>query len=247
MTFVLMGSQYQQMEDLVNSPDLNTTIYTSTGSVSYGINSTMDAFLSVAGYGFTNVQSKSGLGTVTGGLQGSWPSSYPILRVGAQAIVVGGTAKNQINTNRADGYNYFEVNSGYDFIGKLMQTFSFGDGTQGLKLHLNEAGVMVSDNNKNSLLLLSAGLQRTIISVVTLGVELNSRTALDMDDIQFLTDPLWVTPIVFIQAPYAVNVKLGVDVSLSKKRPAGQPPALEPYRVFGGLIYSFNVFTRQMR
>jgi hypothetical protein len=248
MMFNLVGSQYQQLQEFSTTPEHNAFIYTSVGAASYGINSNLDIFASMAGFGFTNSQKTSGLGTIMGGIQGSMPMpSRPFLRVGAQAVLVGGTSKDQINTNRADGYNYFETRSGYDFIGKLMQTFSFDGTSRTIKLHLNEAGVMTFDKNKNSLLLLSAGLETKIFSVVTAGLELNSRTTLDMDDIQFLTDPLWITPMVFIQAPYDMKVNLGIDVSLSEKRPAGQPRALEPYRLFAGVTYSLNLLDDERR
>jgi outer membrane protein OmpA-like peptidoglycan-associated protein len=57
----------------------------------------------------------------------------------------------------------------------------------------------------------------------------------------FGTDPLWVTPSLHIRTPYQMNAMLGVDIALSTDRTVGDPRALEPYRVFGSLAFSFDM------
>jgi outer membrane protein OmpA-like peptidoglycan-associated protein len=72
-----------------------------------------------------------------------------------------------------------------------------------------------------------------------LGAEINSRT--QFNDVSFKTDPLWLTPSLHIRTPYSMNVMAGVDVSLSASRSNALPRALEPYRVFGGVAFSFDM------
>jgi outer membrane protein OmpA-like peptidoglycan-associated protein len=158
--------------------------------------------------------------------------------MGGQVALIGGTSQNQINTYRADGYNYLDTRNGYDLLGKFMQTFRFGSEDLGVKLHLNEGGVFGISQNEPSLLLLGAGLQANM-GFAVLGAEINSRTI--FHDMSFGTDPLWFTPTLHIRTPYQMNVMAGVDVSLSADRPDNAPRALEPYRVFGALAFSFDM------
>jgi outer membrane protein OmpA-like peptidoglycan-associated protein len=242
ITFSLLVPWYNQHIEYPTSPNTGANIFTPTGAFSYGANSYVDLFGSVAAFGssrYTNTDRSNGLGTIRAGAQGSLPfPSYAFIRMGGQTVISMGTSQNQINTYRADGYNYFETRTGYDFLGKLLQTVQFGNEDWGMKVHLNEAGVLSIARYEPALFLLGAGLQGNL-GFVVLGAEINSRTI--FNEMSFGTDPLWVTPSVHFRTPYQMNVMAGVDVSLSKDRPDNNPRALEPYRVFGALAFSFDM------
>jgi outer membrane protein OmpA-like peptidoglycan-associated protein len=57
----------------------------------------------------------------------------------------------------------------------------------------------------------------------------------------FGTDPMWITPSIHFRTPYQMNAMLGVDVAISSDRSNNDPRALEPYRVFGSLAFSFDL------
>jgi outer membrane protein OmpA-like peptidoglycan-associated protein len=242
ITFNLFAPWYRQQRGYFSSPNAGANVFTGVGAFSYGVNSYVDLFTSIAGFSsnnYTNTEKSFGLGTIRAGVQGSLPfPQYAFIRVGGQAGFIGGTARNQINTNGADGYNYFETRTGYDLLGKLLQTFQFGGEDYGMKLHLNEGGVIGINKEDPSLLLLGAGLQANM-GFAVLGAEINSRT--QFNDVSFKTDPLWLTPSLHIRTPYSMNVMAGVDVSLSASRSNALPRALEPYRVFGGVAFSFDM------
>ena len=162
------------------------------------------------------------------------------LRMAGQAALIGGTSANQINMYRADGYNYFETRTGWDVLGKLMQTIQAGNEDWGVKFHLNEAGVVNINTNNPSLLLLGAGLQGNL-GFIVLGAEINSRTR--FESVSFSTDPLWFTPSIHIRTPWQTNVMVGTDIALSQARSNDIPQtqALEPYRVFGSVAFSFDM------
>jgi outer membrane protein OmpA-like peptidoglycan-associated protein len=242
ITFTFMLPWYQQKVGYLNTPNVGANIFTGAGAFSYGVNSYVDLFGSIAGYSssnYSNTNRSSGLGTITAGAQGSLPfPQYAFVRMGGEAAIIGGTSQNQINTNRSDGYNYFETRTGYDFLGKLMQTVQSGSEDYGIKLHVNEAGVIDMNKSQPALLLLGAGLQANV-GFAVLGAELNSRT--QFNDMSFGTDPLWFTPSVHIRTPYQMNAMAGVDITLSKDRSNDLPRALEPYRLFGSLAFSFDM------
>jgi len=248
ITFDLMAPWYKQQTGYLNTPNVGTNVFTGAGAFSYGVNSHVDIFASVAGFGlsnYVNTDKSSGLGTIRAGAQGSLPfPQYAFVRMGGQAAIIGGTSQNQINTYRADGYNYFETRTGYDLLGKLMQTVQSGSEDWGLKLHLNEGGVFGLSDNEPSLLLLGAGLQANM-GFVVLGTEINSRTR--FSDMSFETDPLWLTPSLHVRTPYQMNAMAGVDVSLSADRITGNPRALEPYRVFGAVAFSFDMLASKRK
>jgi outer membrane protein OmpA-like peptidoglycan-associated protein len=242
ITFNVMAPWYNQQRGYLTAPNSGANIFTPAGAFSYGVNSYVDLFASVAGFGssnYSNTNRTYGLGTVRAGAQGSLPfPKYAFIRMGGQTVIIGGTSQNQINTYRADGYNYFETRTGYDFMGKLLQTVQAGNEDFGIKVHLNEAGVIGINKSEPGLLLLGAGLQGNL-GFVVLGMELNSRTR--FNDMSFGTDPLWYTPSIHIRTPYQMNAMLGADVSLSADRSNNNPRALEPYRVFGALAFSFDM------
>ena len=242
ITFSFTLPWYEQKIGYLNAPNTGANIFTGAGSFSYGVNSNVDLFGSINGFAssnYTTSGNRSGIGTVSAGAQGSLPfPDNAFIRMGGQAVLLGGTSQNQINTYRSDGYDYFETRTGYDFMGKLMQTFLSGGEDFGVKLHLNEAGVFDINKSDPALLLLSAGLQGNA-GFAVLGLEINSRT--QFNDMSFGTDPLWVTPSLHIRTPYQMNAMLGVDIALSTDRTVGDPRALEPYRVFGSLAFSFDM------
>ncbi|MBN1757579.1 MAG: OmpA family protein [Chitinispirillaceae bacterium] len=246
MTFGIISPWYRQQKGYLNTPNTGANLYTFAGAFSYGVNPYVDLFASVAGFAlnnYSNTKRNGGLGTIRAGVQGSLPfPRYTSLRMGGQTAVIGGTSRNQINTYRADGYNYFETRTGYDFLGKLLQTFQFGSEDWGFKAHFNEAGVIGITERDPVLLLLGTGLQANL-GFVVLGTELNSRTR--FGDVSFNTDPLWLTPSLGIRSPNNMNATAGIDISLSANRSGGQPRALEPYRVFGALAFSFDMMARR--
>jgi hypothetical protein len=250
LTINTFGTRYQQEQGgMITEPATNAVIFTGIAAFSYGIGNEYSVFGSIAGFGsneYTNTSRKAGLGTITAGFRGAIPApDDAALRVGGQLAIIGGTSENQINTNRADGYNYFETRNGYDVMGTVMQTIVMSGPVYNVKLHFNEAAVMTLDQDKNSLMLLGIGVQGNIIPYITTGVELNSRT--EVNDLSVWTDPLWVTPTISLRTPYQMNIKVGADVSLSQDRSAGQPQALEPYRIFGAVTYSFDMLASQKK
>jgi len=246
ITFNFVVPWYRQEIGYLTTPNAGANIFTLAGAFSYGVNNYIDLFVSAAGFGISNSTSnerKSGLGTIRAGAQGSLPfprSSF--LRIGGQTAIIGGTSQRQINTYRADGYNYFETRTGFDFLGKLMQTIQAGSEDMGFKLHVNEGGVINIKNNEPALFLLGAGAQANL-GFVVLGTEINSRTR--FNDMSIGTDPLWVTPSIHLRTPYGVNAMGGVDISLSADRPDNEPRALEPYRVFVSMAFSMDMLANR--
>ena len=242
ITFNFMLPWYQQKAGYLTTPNVGANIFTGAGAFSYGVNSYVDLFGSIAGFSssnYSNTNRSSGIGTISAGAQGSLPfPRYAFMRMGGQTAIIGGTSQNQINTYRADGYNYFETRTGYDFLGKLMQTVQSGNEDYGIKLHVNEGGVIAMNKNQPALLLLGAGLQANV-GFAVLGAELNSRT--QFNNMSFGTDPLWFTPSLHVRTPYQMNAMAGVDITLSQNRSNNLPRALEPYRLFGSLAFSFDM------
>jgi outer membrane protein OmpA-like peptidoglycan-associated protein len=250
LVFGLHGPWYRQQKEFQGVPNAKADIFTGVGTVAYGISRQWDVFASITGYGTQNYNgaNASGLGTIGGGIQATLPftPSAP-LRMGAQAGVYNGLSKNPIDSNFADGYNYFETRTGMDFRGSLIQTLVFGSEDAAIKLHLNEGVVTSIESGVDPLMLLATGLQFNL-PVAALGIELHSRTALN--DINFMKDPLWVTPSLQFRTAYNLNLSLGTDFSLSQERtsaPSGAVRSLEPYRVFGGLAFTFDTQAEKRR
>jgi outer membrane protein OmpA-like peptidoglycan-associated protein len=245
----LQGAWFQQKREIANAPDSGASIITGIGSISFGVNPYIDIFGSIAGFGstgYTNAETRTGIGTVTGGFQGTlpFPNSAPV-RLGAQFVIFGGTSQNQINRNRIDGYNYFETRTDFDFMGKLLQTFLLGDESRGLKFHLNEGFVMTVEHHKGNLLTLGGGFQWSVYSLLNIGVEGNSRTFIT--DRQFKTDPLWITPSLELRTPYYFNYYIASDFSVSRDRAKSKERALEPFRIFSGLSFSFDLLASKRK
>lgn len=248
ITFGFVLPWYQQDVGYLNTPNKGANIFVGTGGFSYGVNSYVDLFTSVSAFAISNYtkdKNSSGLGTIRAGAQGSLPfSRAAFLRMGGMAEIIGGTANDQINTNRSDGYNYFETRTGWDILGKLIQTVMAGSEDFGFKAHLNEGGTVPISRNGDALLLLGAGVQGNL-GVLVLGAEINSRTR--FSDLAIATDPAWFTPTLTIRTPYHMNVMVGSDLSISGDRDNNQPRALEPYRLFGSLSFSFEMLANKRR
>lgn len=248
LSFNMIGSWYPQDVSDGNVPPAGSDISSGLLAFSFGVNSYIDIFGSVAGYGVIKPspgENDFGLGSVCGGIQGSLPlPQVSPLHLGAQMAIIGGTAGNQIDTNFADGYDYFETRTGYDFMGKIMETVVLGNENLGVKFHLNQ-GAVFSLETSRKLLLLSGGVQGSVHPMVVLGLEANSRT--DLQNLSVRSDPLWLTPSIQFRSPYYFNVILGTDISLSRDRQVGEQRALEPYRIFGGFSFSFDLLANKRK
>jgi outer membrane protein OmpA-like peptidoglycan-associated protein len=248
LVFGLHGPWYRQERKFQGVPNQKADIFTGVGTVAYGISRQWDIFASLTAYGSNNYNSAnaSGLGTVGGGVQATLPftPSAPI-RMGAQFGVFNGISKNPIDSNFADGYNYFETRTGMDFRGSLIQTLVFGREDAALKAHFNEGVVTSVESGVDPLLLLGTGMQMNL-PVAAVGLELHSRT--NLKDIALATDPLWLTPSMQFRTGYNLNLSIGGDISLSRERSTPSAVrALEPYRVFGGLAFTFDTQEEKRR
>lgn len=249
LTFTVSGNWYNQNQAFLTTPNKDANIINALGAGSYGISPYVDVFASIAAFGssnYTNTSKDGGWGSIKAGLQGTLP--YPdnsMMNLGGQIALIGGTSENQIDNNRADGYGYFQTRTNNDILFKLLQSLSFGTESHAIKLHLNEGVAQSLSGSNSSLLLLGAGLQGNLASFAAVGVELNSRTKLN--DWAFGTDPLWVTPSVQFRTFYNTNLSTGIDIALSNDRSNNEPRALEPYRIFGSVAFSFDRFGEKRR
>jgi outer membrane protein OmpA-like peptidoglycan-associated protein len=246
LSFALSGTWFEQKTGYPHTANTGTQIYTTLGSFSFGVNSYMDVFASGAIYALQKYSStpSSGIGSVLAGIQGTLPlpSGSPF-HLGAQGIVIAGTSGNQIDSNRADGYNYFETRTGYDFIGKFLQSLIFGTEARSVKLHFNEGAAFSLEKDKKTFLLLGMGLQGNLHPLVAIGLEFNSRSTFE-DNAAFNTDPLWLTPSIHIRTPYYMNFVFGADLSISQERTdTSVVRSLEQYRIFGGLDFTFDLLS----
>lgn len=243
----IAGPWYRQERAFTGVPNENADIFTGRASAAIGFNRHVDGFATLSWYGSNNYASPkaSGLGTYGGGIQGTLPftPTAPI-RMGAMLGVFEGVSENQVNLNEADGYNYFETRTGLDFHARLMQSLVFGSEDAALKLHLNEGLVTSMEDGRDPLLLTGIGMQMNL-PVAVLGLELNSRT--QIDDIDLTRDPLWITPSVQFRTGYNLNLSVGGDISLSEEREGPAQRALEPYRLFGGLFFTFDTHEEKRR
>jgi outer membrane protein OmpA-like peptidoglycan-associated protein len=239
-TATARGNLYQQSKEFPGGPKRDAQITTGTLGLGFGINPYMDAFASLALYNLSGSapDDGGGVGTVTGGFQGSIPFSEKVPgRVGFQLAVLAGTSAKQINDNYADGYNYFETRKGTDFSFKLTQSIVFKS-LLSFRLHFNEGFVTSLQKDKDALLIQGAGIEFAPAPSFVLGTEFLSRTSLkDNRD----SDPMWFTPSMeFRSAANHMNAQFGAEMSLSQERKDAPDRALEPWRIFGALTWSYN-------
>jgi outer membrane protein OmpA-like peptidoglycan-associated protein len=236
----LRGNFYKQENSLATAPAAGSQVTTVSGGVALGLNEYVDVFGVLNIYNLRSSASDgSGFGSSILGAQVNIPFSRETpIRVAVQAAGIFGTAKSQINTNDLDGYNYLETRNGNDFMVRVVQSLLFtNDAGVGFNVHFNEGVISSLESGKDIALVTGAGAEFIPLTSMILGLEANWRTFLN--DVQ-TTDPLWITPSVTWRTPAFVNINLGVDVSLSKDRPAAPAQALEPWRLFGGLTYSID-------
>jgi outer membrane protein OmpA-like peptidoglycan-associated protein len=251
LTFSLLGSWYQQANAFPGVPPEGSNLLTGLGGFSFGASQYIDLFAVLPVYCLLRPDENAslGLGSLATGVLGSLPlpRKSPI-RLGAQLSIIAGSSGDQINTNREDGYNYLETRTGFDFMGKFMESLVLGSESGGFKLHLNEGLVAPLGSDHSSLLLLSAGMQGVLHRMLVLGFEVNSRTRLD--EIDFAHDALWITPCITFRIPSHASIVFGADISLSQERDAPADSAalaLEPYRLFGGFVFSFDALARKRK
>ncbi|HKP97048.1 MAG TPA: OmpA family protein [Fibrobacteria bacterium] len=244
----LTGTWYQQDRNFPGAPPKDANIFTGIGAADFGLNRFVDLFASLTGYGTTDweTDSASGLGVVGTGLHFTLPTFQTApLWLAVEGGVYYGIAENPINFNGADGYDYFETRTDLDFLVKLLQTVAVGEDALGFRLHANEGIVTSIESGKDPIMLLAAGAQMNLLSMV-LGFEAHSRTF--FDDIDMVRDPVWITPSVEIRVPYNLNLTFGGDISLtSTRKHSGGERALEPYRLFTGIAFSFDTQAAKKR
>ncbi len=239
------GNLFQQAKEFPGGPKQDAQITTGTAGVGFGVNPYLDAFAGLAVYNYSGNGDNTGggLGTVTGGFQGSIPFSDKIPgRVGFQLAVLSGGAKQTYahapdGHTYADGYDYFETRNGTDFSLKLTQSIVFKS-LLSFRLHFNEGVVTSLQQNKTALLLQGAGLEFAPAPSFILGAEFHSRTVLkDNRD----SDPMWFSPSAeFRSESNHINAQFGAEMSLSQERKDAPDRALEPWRVFAALTWSYN-------
>lgn len=240
LIFGFQGAWYQQQRSFAGGPNLDANIFTGIGSASLGVNRHVDAFASLSGFGSTQYDhnNASGFGSYGGGLQGTLPFDPAApLRMAAQIGIRQGVSTNAIDSNQSDGYNYFETRTGLDFSARLIQTLVFGNENRAFKLHLNQGLVTSAEDATEALLLFAVGTQFNLYSTV-LGLEANSRTV--VAEIAPASDPLWLTPSVQFRTAYAINTTLGADIALSQGRDNNPARALEPFRLFAAMAFTFD-------
>jgi outer membrane protein OmpA-like peptidoglycan-associated protein len=251
LTFSLLGSWYRQANDIrYGAPPVGSSLLTGLGGFSFGASQYIDLFAVLPIYLLLKPDEDAGfgLGSLATGVLGSLPlpRTSPI-RLGAQLSIIAGSSGDQINYNREDGYNYLETRQQFDFMGRFMESLVLGSESGGFKLHLNQGLVAPLGSDHSSLLLLSAGMQGVLHRMLVLGFEVNSRTRLD--EIDFAHDALWITPCITFRIPSHASIVLGADISLSQAREAPETAefALEPYRIFGGFVFSFDALARKRK
>ncbi len=242
LSFVIGGNWYQQATGYPLTPNSGANIISGTGAFSFGINPYFDVFALGSGFGTVNDSESpaAGFGSIQAGVMGALPLPDQVpLHLAAQLSIIGGTSVNQIDSNGIDGYDYFETRTGYDFVGRILESLVFGTEAQSFKIHLNEGAVYSLQKQKDPQLLLGFGLQGNVHPILALGLEINSRTF--FNDVSFRTDPLWVTPSIMFRTPYYMNFLLGADFALSQQRNSGDLRSLEQYRVFGDIDFTFDL------
>jgi len=251
LTVGMTGSWYGQE---ANGPLQEMSVLNGIMGFCFGLNPWVDVFGSAVGYGIFADSSDVGKGSVSLGLRGTLPLPRlsPLL-LGVQMGFIAGTTGRNINENNfdgsffrtnADGYDYFETEMQYDFVGKFIESLMFGNDSLGIKIHFNQGAALMLQNSNRQLLLLGMGVQGAVHPKIVLGLELNSRT--NANDINIGTDPIWLTPSLLFRTPYHCTVLAGVDVSLSAERD-NTLRALEPFRLFGGIVFSSDLLAAKKR
>lgn len=259
MAISVQGS-YHQVERpgaLLNGADFHA----STVGLGLGVSDWAD----VSGWtSFYNVPADLGVSTnvgwgASGGqlqLTAPWDTSYSF-RLAIQGGLVTGTSAGApevpVRKNGqilADGWNYFETRTGYDFQVRLIQTFRWGSVSFPVRIHLNEGMNHSIQPGTEDLALLDAALELDPHPILSIGFEGHSRTRLDAMD---LGERTWATGSLTFHLPAEVQLFAGVDVRAWGERKEAavavpgepQPVAfrntMDPWRAFYGLSVPFDL------
>ena len=251
------GNTYQVDKSVAGStPPAGVDVGAGTFALALGLGPWADASVWVSGYTVpdwkTNPnRNEFGSKGAQIQLQAPWDIDFP-LRAALQAGVLGGS-KAEIQTGRtagglarADGWDYFETRTGYDFQANFLQTLQLGSVSFPVRIHLNEGLVSAIDGNRENLVVLNGGLELTPVWVLTLGLEGHVRSSWQHFDSE--QDPAWVTGSFTFHIPANVNLQLGGDLRLSSDRVASADrTALDPWRAFGALSVGFDLLAPKRR
>lgn len=246
------GAWYQVDKAVAGrTPPAGLDVEAGTFAAGFGIGSWADASAWFSAYSVPDWSasgSKTGMGASGAQLQlqAPWDADFP-LRAAMQFGVFGG-GDNPVQTGftdagkaRADGWDYLQTRTGYDFQATFLQTLRVGSESFPVRIHLNEGIVSSIDNDRDNLLLLDGGLELTPVSILTIGLEGHSRSSIKDFDTEF--DPLWATGSFTFHLPAYVNIQLGGDLRISKERVAAQVDrnSLDPWRAFGSVTVGFDL------
>ncbi|MDO5577636.1 MAG: hypothetical protein Q4F84_11225, partial [Fibrobacter sp.] len=159
----------------------------------------------------------------------------------------GSTSSNSFNSNNAaDGYYFYESLDKFNFQGLVMESLVFGTESKGFKIHVNEGVSKAIDDDRTNFLL-ALGIQGIVHPMIVLGAEVNSRT--DLENFKLKTDPTWVTLSFLLRTPHYFSATVGADIALSRERTEDKyaSNALEPFRLFGGVVITFDALQRKRR
>lgn len=189
-------------------------------------------------------------------LTAPWDTAFPF-RLAIQGGLVTGTsggapevAVRPDGQILADGWNYFETRSGYDFQVRLIQTFRWGSVSFPVRIHLNEGMNHSIQSGTEDLALLDAALELDPHPILSIGFEGHARTRLSAID---LAERTWATGSLTFHLPASVQLTAGVDVRASPERKdapvaiPGQPKpvaytnTLDTWQAFYGLSIPFDL------
>ncbi len=171
-----------------------------------------------------------------------------------------------INPKYITEYNDRKIQSyaGYDFNDiqanglislnlKVPMSIVHGNLRRSFKIHINPGIDLIQDYP--ALLILSGGFEINPTEYLTIGLEGNSRS--NLSEGHFMQDPLWGTLTVAYRSPYYAgglfgwSIVGGADIRLSGaidtsfvrmgKMYSEKIYPLESYRIFGGMVFSFDL------
>jgi outer membrane protein OmpA-like peptidoglycan-associated protein len=240
LNIAISASYFNQFQS-ISKPEKGTNVGLGRLVGAYGLNSTMDIF----GYVPMNIVDEVKnfkLGELAIGGQWSFLPKDWLFKAAVQAQLVWGLSKNDTITynpsNPLAGYDFFETRGTIDVATKLIQSVVLYGQNQksAVKIHANE-GIYYIPSENDWLMLGALGLQIDPIDFITLGFELNTRTT--FEDFKIQGYPLWFTPSVMYRSPWNFGVLAGIDLNMSRTKT--RPKPLEPWRVFGDIIISFDL------
>lgn len=248
ITFSLLGSWYNAKNGISSELPKKSNIMSGMFAFSWGVNSYVDIFAALPGYLLIpkGLDNSIEVGNFSGGIMGSLPlpESSPF-KLGAKFTLFGNTSSQQITPYGADGYDFYESFDNFNFQGMIMESLVFGTESKGFKIHLNEGASKAIDDDRTNFLL-GLGVQGIVHPMIVLGAEVNART--NLEDFQLKTDPAWVTLSFLLRTPHYFSATVGADIALSRERSENEySNALEPFRLFGGVVITFDALQRKRR